>query len=246
MGRLVLGIPGRRHYLSALRSIFGSSLIGLWLQNEQAGSVCRDYSPYAHNGTYSGVTLAAARGPRGLFAPSYDGANDYTNIYSASLVSAFNGQEGTVIAWARVSGAGVWTDGVSHDVVNLQADASNYVVIRKATANNTIALRYGAGGVDKSVYWASGGTLTWACYAITWSKSANQVAAYINSGPTGTATGLGTWAGSPASTTTNIGAFSTTPVNPWSGLIGPVILLNRAATPAEIAAAYNAGLPVAA
>lgn len=246
MGRLVLGIPGRRHYLAVLRSIFGANIIGLWLQNEQSGSVCRDYSGAARDGTYTGVTLAAARGPRGLWAPTYDGINDYNNIYSTSLVSVFNGAEGTLIVWAKVSGAGVWTDGAGRVVYSIRADDFNAVELYKATTNNVLRWAYIAGGVNKTISKYDASATGWMCLALTWSASGNSAVAYYNGTVVNTATGLGTWAGALASTKCCIGAETATPTYVWSGAIGPVVLCNRAATAAQIAAAYRLGLPTGA
>ena len=70
------------------------------------------------------------------------------------------------------------------------------------------------------------------------SRSGNYLRGFIN----GIANGAditvgGDWVGIPVATTTTVGAASSTPGNVWSGLIAHVPVLNRAATPAEMAQA---------
>lgn len=186
-------------------------------------------------------------GIRGMCAPYYDGTNDYSNIYSAALASAFNGDEFTISVWVRVSGAGVWTDGVYHRAIWIAADGNNRVSMQKSASDNTWELIRGGSSTWKSVSTASGGTLGWTMLTITASKSRDEQRHYVNAAQAGdTETGLASWSGAPAATTTVIGAASTTPTQPWSGLIGPTLVATRVLSPGEIRALYQASLPVAA
>ena len=72
-------------------------------------------------------------------APAFDGTNSYVNIYSASLNTAFSGSAGTFLCWAKVSGAGVWTDAAWRNLITLRVDASNYVEIAKSSTNNRLS-----------------------------------------------------------------------------------------------------------
>jgi hypothetical protein len=139
-------------------------------------------------------------------------------VFGSSLAAAFNGQEGTFALWLRVSGAGVWTDGVARRVVTLSS-ATEVVYIRRETVNNRIGFTYLAGGVTKTVPVDTlGGSLLWNHVAVTWSKAADQMKVYINGVQSGaTQTGLGTWITTLAATTTVIGAGNTTPSSVWSG-----------------------------
>ena len=48
----------------------------------------------ARNGVYTGVTLGQSVAP--FTAPLFDGVNDFNNIYSASLATAFDATAGTL------------------------------------------------------------------------------------------------------------------------------------------------------
>lgn len=243
---LGIGLLGSRHrsYLQTLRQIAGSSCIGLWPGNEAAGNVAYDLSGKGHNGQYTGVTLGQP-GIKGLTCPSYDGATDYTNLYSAALAAAFSGAEGTLLTWARVSGAGVWTDATQRMVFGLTVDGSNSIYIKRNTADGRMDLYYTAGGTNNATVITGLSSTGWQCWALTWSKSGDKVIGYQNGVQSGAIkTGLGVWAGAPVAAGLVIGAASTTPTNPYSGLIGPTLLCDAALSPAAIAKAYNAALPL--
>ena len=216
-----------------------SSLIGFWPQNELAGGVSIDYSGLGHNGLYTGVTLGQPGVPgMGMTSPFYDGANDYNNVYSASLNTEFDGAEGTLILWARVA-AGAWTDGVLRRLLTIGVDGNNRILLFKSNVNNNFQFTYSAGGTTETQGTAALSNLDYACYAITWSKSAlptGEVRYYIAGVPSGAMdTGLGVWVGNLAANTAVIGAASTGPAAVWSGGVAPALLYNTAKTPAEIA-----------
>ncbi len=187
----------------------------------------------------NGVTLGTTAGGHLTTAYSFDGSNDYVNIYSSDLNSAFNPNEGTMVAWAKVSGAGMWTDATTRRIVFAGFDNStNLIGIYKGSSNNTLGVSYIAGSVAKSVFTTTSST-DWMQIVITWSKSNDQVIAYFNGTQSGsTLTGLGTWSGNLSSTNTEIGA-NASGLNPWSGLINDVRLYNSALTPTQIANLYN-------
>ena len=227
-------------YIYKLQQIAGDSLVGLWPQNELAGGVSIDYSGFGHDGAYTGVTLGQAGVPgSGMSSAGYDGATSFNNIYSASLNTEFDGAEGTLLACTAVANAGVWTDGIGRLLVLLGVDANNLIRIRRAAANNTIGFDYKAGGTAEGQLTAGLSNIDFACYVITWSKSAlptGEVRYYIAGVPSGpTDTGLGVWVGNLLNTTTVIGATNLVPNNVWFGSIATVLLANRAFTPAEIA-----------
>ncbi|PWU23406.1 hypothetical protein C5B42_03175, partial [Candidatus Cerribacteria bacterium 'Amazon FNV 2010 28 9'] len=178
------------------------------------------------------VTIGAASGGHLANAYSFNGTNNYVNIYSSDLNSAFNPSEGTVVAWAKVSGSGVWTDGTSRYALQLQADANNLIYMRRTTTNNQLQFVYESGGTVNQVLDTSlGGSTGWFQVVITWSKSNNQMKAYINGAQVGsTQTGLGTWVGNlnTGATRTVIGASDNVVNNPWSGLINDVHVYSRA------------------
>jgi len=224
------------NYHARMRALFGSSMIGYYIGDEPSGAVATDYSGLAFNGAYTGVTLGQPGIGDGLTCPLYDGANDFTQP-PAGFRSAFNGAEGTVFGHSKFTGA-VWADGVVRDLFNFQADANNRVRITKGITLDQIGFNYTAGGtVEFFISTILAGTLDFFYWAITWSKSGEIVVGYLNRASAGSATALGIWVGTPAAATTIIGALNSTPVEVTDGLIAHVGVLNRAATPAEMAAA---------
>jgi hypothetical protein len=172
----------------------------------------------------------------GKNAPYFDGVNDFVNIYSAALAAAFNGAEGTLMAWAKVSGAGVWTDGADRDIVFLAADSNNYLQIRRqGGSNNKIQFVRKAGGTFNTPVGALNLTTTdWIHLAFTWSETANLITAYSMGVATDAGVVAAQWGAVPASLA-RVGAHSTVPENPWSGTIAHVALFTRPLSPAQIA-----------
>lgn len=215
---------------------FGSSLLAYWPLWELSGTTASDVSGNARNGVYTGVTLAQTGIGDGRTAAYYGGDGDRTNIYSASLAAAFGATEGTLMVWAKANNAGMWTDSTTRRLVYLSADVNNRIIINRDTTANTLSIFYIAGGTNKNRAITISST-AWNCYVITWSKSADEVKVYLNGVQQGaTLTGLGTWAGSLLSTTTQIGAQDTSGTNPWFGWLAHVAIGNRALTGAEVAA----------
>jgi hypothetical protein len=184
------------------------------------------------NGDYTGVTLGQP-GPAGLNAVAYDGSNDYVNIYSAVFNSLFDPSVGTAIVFAKVSGAGVWSDGINRRWLELYVDANNYVRLTKNAAD-VITMQYNAGGTLENSQ-PSDQPTDWFMLAITWNKANDRVRFYLNGDQVGVdSTGLGVWAGNLGETTTLIGASTTAPLTVWDGSIGPVTVLTGEATAAEL------------
>jgi len=177
----------------------------------------------------NGVTLGATASGHLTNAYSFDGTNDLGNIYSPELNSVLNQSEGSLVAWAKVSGSGIWTDGTTHYIAFLQADSSNRLILLKSSTNNTISFNYTSGGTTSQVTSTSiGGSTSWFQLVITWSKADDQVKAFINGAQVGsTQTGLGTWVGNLTSTSVTLGANSSSGTNPWSGMINDVRLYSR-------------------
>ena len=223
------------NFSTRVRDLFGTSLIGYWPMNEGAGAVSYDLSPQKNNGAYTGVTLANGALPAavGGYAPLFDGVNDYNNVLSAGLVADFSGAAGTMNILAKVSGVGVWTDSTIRYAGRIYVDGSNYIGIYRNSTNNRASALYIAGGTVLSRNIDGLSTTEYFMFGLTWDKAADAVKLYWNGSQSGsTITGLGTWAGTPA--TSLIGAATTVPANVWDGWLAHGMLLNKAATPAEM------------
>jgi hypothetical protein len=219
--------------------ILSLSPLAYWPLNETSGTKAIDLVG-AHNGAYTGVDLAQSQPP--FIAPYFDGANDFCNVYSAWLNTNFNGSEGSFSLWAKISSAGIWTDGANRTLVKFSAGA-NELYLRRTTTNNQLQWVYVAGGVtDAITSIALGGNIGWMHLAFTWSKSGEIVTAYGNGAVINTSTTLGAWAGALTNTGCVIGAGNITPTVVWSGWIAQPALWNRALSAAEVANLYAWGV----
>ena len=240
MGTLVAAqdrilLPNRTPYYQRVRSVETSSLIGYWPLWEPSGAVAEDLSPEKNNGAYTAVTLRAAGIGDGRTAGSFDGSTSYCNIYSAGLNTDFNGQEFTVLLWARVNAASVWTDASDRRLITLMVDSNNLISIRKTATANQLLWFYKAGGVQFGPASTAYATTDWLVLAMTASKSGDQFKIFAQGAQVGsTSTGLGLWSGSLLSTQALIGAYSTTPDQLWHGSIAHVALWKKALSPAQI------------
>jgi hypothetical protein len=187
----------------------------------------------------NGVTLGSASGGHLTNAYTFDGTNDNVNIYTSDLNSTLNPDEGTLVTWAKVTNAGVWTDATNRWLVRLFTDNNNRIDLYKTSTSNIMNLETSFGGVGKTISISNSST-GWIEIVATWSKSANQLKLYINGSQVGsTLTGLGTWTGNFSSTNVSIGS-SGAGSTPWSGLINDVRLYTRALSSDEIADMYSA------
>lgn len=181
------------------------------------------------NGTYTGVTLGQSW-DLGV-APLYDGALDYGNVYSRTLNSFLNPDEGFLAVIGQASGPGVWTDNTARYLAILYADANNFIQHIKWT-NNTLITTIRAGGTYSQVAYAVTPSTPF-MMMLTWKKATNKMRAFYNGVQKGTDQPVGTWAGNLSGTQSVIGALNTSPTGVWSGLDG-YIMLGRS-EPAEAA-----------
>ena len=211
-----------------------ANLIGYWKMDERLGTVSFDGSPEGNDGAYTGVALGATGIGDGRPAPTFDGTNDFNNIYSAAFNTDWNGAEGTLMVWGIVRAGSVWTDGSVRSLAHIRTDGSNLVYIVKS-ANDTVQYAYIAGGTTESNDLTISTTI-WNCYVITWSSAADEVIYYLNGSTTGTTdTVLGTYTGDLNSAQCNIGARFTTPTWQWDGELAHVAVWNTPLTSAQIA-----------
>lgn len=235
--------------LGTRRSLFGSEAyyekvkgygpIAYWPMWEGSGTAATCLINSAQNGTYTGVTLGQTGIGDGHSCPLFDGSNDVCNVYTTTFRDAFSGVAGTVMAWAKVSGSGVWAELTARRVFSFAVDSNNYVRIFRPTATNRLDFKYEAGNVTETVALAGLTTVDWMHVVVTWDKNAGangEVKAYYAGAQTGsTQTSLGTWAGSLETTKVCIGANTTTPATVWDGYLAHVAVWDSALAAATIA-----------
>lgn len=237
---------GKPNVVNTLRqSILAQRPVALWPLNEPSGTVANELIA-ANNGAYAGtVTLAQNALGDGSLYPAFAGGRVSLATPLSALNTLFNTQAGTIVAWAKVSAAGDFTDGVTRFILHIGADANNRVYLAKSGSNNSLTFAHVAGGTSKNALIAYS-SLAWFHLAMTWDKTADQVKAYLNGAQVGaTLTGLGVWAGSLASTFTAISdQTSSGGTATWRGAIANPALFTRALTAPQIASMYVPGYAV--
>lgn len=233
-------IDRSRWNVQYMQHVLATDPIAYWMQDEKQGLVSYDMvtarSSGARNGTYTGPTLGQPGIGDGRTSALFDGALDFDNIFTVSLRDAFDGDEGTILAWAMPVNAGVWTDGVIRRIMTLRANATNEIYFEKGAANNTFRWHYEAGGVSEDVVNVAFSPTDFFSLMITWSAAADEMRAYFNGAQEGaTQTVLGAWGGAAVlgATTTVIGAASTVPASVWNGFDAHGAVWGRALPPAE-------------
>jgi hypothetical protein len=201
-----------------------------WPLNEAAGTVAIDASDNGRHGTYSGVTLNSTTFVDGDRAPSFDGVNDYINVYSA-INGTFSGSAGTISGWAKAPSE-VWSDSATNRILNIQATSLMRLESNSAT-NNTLTYTW-----SNKTYALSTSTTDWFHWAITWDDATDTVVFYFNGSAVSTQTGLSAWSGSLNSGATVLGAANTGGVTPWSGNIAHVAMWTSALNGTQIADLY--------
>lgn len=227
---------GPRGYAGKVRSMRPGHTIGYWPLWEASGSVAEDISGNGFHGAYSNVTLGATGIGDGHTAASFNGTSSYVLLPTAAG-AALNATTGTLLSWAKVANAGVWTDATSRSIARIGpvTGSGSYAEHSKSATSNRITTTYRGGGTVLAINQSSVSDITWMCLAHTWDKNADQLKSYRGGVQIGsTATGLPTMtSGTPIAI---IGASVATPSALFAGSIAYVTLLDVVLSAAEIAA----------
>ena len=229
-------IVGLSSVITYRQKVLSYSPIAYWMQAEAAGNDAYCEVDSNQDGSYTGVTLGQTGIGDGNTSPLFDGANDFNNVYTTTFRDVFNGAEGTLAIWIKVSGGGVWTDETTRRIVYLGADVQNYITIVKSSTNNRMVFTYEAFNIQKTIDNTSMSETGWMSFAMTWSASEDKFKAYINGSQEGsTQTALGAWVGNLLDTSSCIGSLSTTPTQVWDGYLAHCAVWDSALAPADIA-----------
>lgn len=217
-------------YSQKLLGISPANLLAYWKLDETSGATAYDSSGNGRNGTISGATLGAAGIGDGLTAMSFDGVNDFINIYSASLSGAYMPNSMTILAWCKIPSA-VWSDSAERQLLYFESTWSgNRLGILKQT-DNKIYLFTQLGGVLNDTLIRPTSDTAWACVAVTFDST--QKRTYYN-GVQITSYNVGTHGANPLALAT-IGAQSLSGVVPFKGDIAHVAIWNTPLSAAQIA-----------
>ena len=234
-----MSLDRSRWNVQYMQRVLATDPIGYWMQDEKQGLVSYDMvtarSDGARNGAYTGPTLGQPGIGDGRTSAFYDAANDFDNIYSASLNAAFNGASATVMSWIRPTAA-AWTDGVQRYSMHLFVDNNNRYIMTKEAANNTLSWQIISGGVFRGpTALVLPGTTRWLSTGMTVDEAADELIPYLDGvQATVTINGLGVWAGNLDPLRVLLGASNQAPVSPWDGGLAHGIIWGRVLSPAEM------------
>jgi hypothetical protein len=170
----------------------------------------------------------------------FDGTNDFVDFFSSALNTKFNGDEGSISAWIKVSGSSVWTDGVARRAVSMRSGAADVLYMRRSTTDNQLQFVRFANSLTKAVVVSNITSTDWMHVAMTWSVSNDEFKAYMDGIQQGTTqTGLAAWTGTGLeSPYTNIGTFDQTQLF-WSGYADDVRVYNYALSATQVKKLLN-------
>lgn len=200
------------------------------------------------DGTLGGSwSLQNAAGPvPGSLAPLGDGTTTYADIYSGNgsdgLADIFNGSTGSLIIWAKVSGAGVWTDGVDRWAIRLYSDANNAIQILKGAGNNVLAWRHEGSNVNRVLNFSPISATVWMCIGFSWNVATDEGLCYVNGLPFGAVSSpLTAWDNVLTGVATQIGAGNQVATGVWPGWLAYcAVKFGSVWSPTDFTNIYNA------
>lgn len=218
------------------RRILAMFPVAYWPLNEASGTTMTDIKN-GYNGTYTAVTLGQPGIGDGLTAAFFNGTSAYAQILGANLTNlaaAFNKDEFTIMAWARVANAGVWSDATQRRILYFGFsvdEANNHFYLRKNTTANQARGGRAGNAVHRAIDYTTSGPTGWFHLAMRSSMTEGAVRLYYNGAEVGTpGTGIAAIQGSIAKA-----QFAMTDAAYlWSGWLAHIALFNRALSPSEI------------
>ncbi len=172
------------------------------------------------NGDTTGATAGQPVG-HGNRAYSFDGLNDFVNIISSGLATAFNEPAGEIGAF----GSGIM-DGSFRALIRLQTSSGNVIQLDENNASGEMRFIHIAGGTAKIITPTGIAASERMLFNMSWSEADDELKAYINALQVGsTVTGLGTFVTS-GLTLGLIGATTVGPQTPWKGKIDNVFIFD--------------------
>ncbi|VVB89275.1 Concanavalin A-like lectin/glucanases superfamily protein [uncultured archaeon] len=218
---------------------WNNSLVGWWRFNNEIGensTFFRDWSSWGNNGTCSGTACPVSMS--GMFgnALSFDGVNDYLNAGNSSSLNVTDAT--TVEAWIypRADYVGYAAHPISKWSSTTDATMVLYYFGTTSGANRTVRFYANRGGTWNAISESYKVELNkWYHIALSYnSTKGGQL--YVNGVPIGPLTGSGKLASN--TQPLRIGGGS---ADYFNGTIDEVRIHNRALSPDEIKASYDAG-----
>jgi len=215
------------------------SLAGWWRFNSESGensAFFRDWSSLGNNGTCSGTSCPISIPGKYGNALQFDGVNDYLNAGNGGSVTGSL----TITAWIKRGTNSAWRTIVSKGESKQEYD-HNYVLY--VSPRNTLTLGFGKndGATYRDFETTTPIDTNWH-HIVAVINSATDMKIYVDG-----VSQVGTFTGSSSTVLTAntkkllIGSSSTT-AEFFNGAIDEVTIWNRALSPEEIKASYNAGI----
>lgn len=152
--------------------------IAYWQLDETSGITAEDSSGNNRDGTYYGVTLNATTSPTGGTAGTWDGVNDYVDVFSTSLRDAMSLSQGSILFWLRIDS---WT-AVNRGIIEIKGGANvNLITLyRRGSSFNMSAEWIINSNFAGSSTNAINNSTDWHCGILTWDIAADRLKVYID------------------------------------------------------------------
>lgn len=226
--------PQGQAYIDKILGIQSGNLIAYWPLREAAGVVAENIEgTVARNGTYArDVSVMGTQDGigDGNTAPTFDGANDVVDIYSASLAAAWDQSESSVMIWLKPD---TWAGGVVKKFFRLFVDANNTMKAEHTGASNNIETKIENGAVNEFQIWAAGPSTDWQTLIMTNSQANDRAIVYGNGINVAQNAGLGVWAGPLSVVRTLIGADTQAAGQSFLGSLSHMVMWVGELTPDE-------------
>lgn len=191
----------------------------LWPINEATETTINCLVDGAQNGIYTGISLGADGIGDGSTSGTWDGVNDYGDLFSTAFRDVFDGDTGGIAFW-YYPGSGVWTDGVDRYFFRFYGGAGDeFSVTKHVTANQ---IRYRA--LRNSTFVSYAYTVPvddrsdWLHISMMWNTT--QVFCYCNRILVETLDLAQSWGGTLDVNYTLLGAVSKVPASVTNGRMG--------------------------
>lgn len=233
-------------WLDQMKTTFGSDLLAVYTGSEPSGTVMLDSSGNARHGVYSGTTPGILNTATQTQSRRFDSLTDGARWHSASLEAAWSWSAYTLLAYARVNSAGVWSDGTTRHIIRVVNTGLGIISqIKKHTTASQIQWECNVNGSNTNVTLSLGGTLGWFAVALTFSDADNRARFYAaRRGVPATLVAERAQASSPSGAlspdrcTVGCSNYSTL-VDLFDGDIFPAAIVKREASIAELATLMN-------
>lgn len=226
-------------YSSIVLGTQSAHLLGYWKLDETGGTTATDSSGNSRNGTYSGPALNGTTFTDGSPAPTFDGVNDFVNLYGTSLASAINFNQGTFNIWLKPDATVLASTTAGQVEVFADNAFSNTLQIFKSSTANTFFFRRTEAGTAHTVT-VTDSSSAWTDFTFTWNVTGNAITAYVNGSSSGTPTTAGTITATLASSRAALGSVSTSGTIPYKGALAQAALWDTVLSGAEITALAGA------